>query len=122
MFLPNDLSARLKSLRRARVDVTAYDGVSTFWAGLIFFTIVCVSSLILLSIQRFAYWSDIDRHLASVEGEPPYDEKKLAAILAEFASKRDKSEGILMSMSAPSKYSPVVDEAATSSDPVAGAE
>jgi len=66
----------------------------------------------------------LERHrpLASVEGEPPYDEKKLAAILAEFASKRDKSEGILMSMSAPSKYSPVVDEAATSSDPVAGAE
>lgn len=122
MFLPNDLGARLKSLRHERVDVIASDGVSTFWAGLVFFVVVCVSLLIFLSIQRFAYWSEIDHRLSSVEDEPSYDEKKLAAVLEEFASKRNKSEEILMSMSVPSTDSPVADESATSSDPIVGTE
>lgn len=117
MFLPNDLSSRLKTLRRPRrVTLTGRDRSSMAWITLLLLFVVVNSAVVVLSAYRFAYWSDVDKRLSMVEKTPAYDESKLEMVLTEFEDKRRRSGEILASV-APTEDLLTGTTTATSSDP-----
>lgn len=118
MFLPNDLSARLKSLRRHRsLDVDSGDKVLVAWTLLVLAATLVVIVVVLLSFQRFGYWSDVDHRLASIDKTPAYDENKLDAILKDFDAKKRRSADILSTAVVKMEMVSASGTVATSSEP-----